>query len=191
MPHFAGVTVDCPHPWYALRVKPNFERSVAMHLDGRGLKAFLPTYHDRRVWSDRVKDIQHPLFDGYVFASFDVHDNSQRVLTIPGIVGIVSFGRQATAVDPAELAAVRSVVESGVLAKPFPFLCVGDKVMVRRGPLAGVEGILTRVKGECRLVVSVSLLARSVSVELDADWVRPTVHSIPLPGEVRQPHQPR
>jgi transcription antitermination factor NusG len=118
------------------------------------------------------------LFPGYVFCQFDVM-HRLPIISIPGFVGIVGCGKVPTSVDSAELDAIRSVVESGVLARPWPFLRVGHQVVLRRGPLAGLEGILLGFKSGQRVVLSITLLQRSVAVDVDADWVRPILYSLP------------
>jgi len=142
-------------------------------LSEKSFEAFLPTYRTRRRWSDRVKEVEAPLFKGYTFCRFDA---SRRlpILTTPGVVSIVGFSCSGpVAVDEHEMAAVRTMVESGTVIGPWPFLREGQFVSVERGPLSGVEGIVINLKGQYRLVVSVSLLQRSVAVEIDRDWVRP------------------
>jgi len=65
------------------------------------------------------------------------------------------------------------MLQAGLLVTPWPFLQVGQRVVIERGPLEGVEGILEQVKGKFRLVVSICLLQRSISAEVNRDWVRP------------------
>jgi len=100
------------------------------------------------------------------------------VLTIPGVVGLVGFGKGPSAIPDKEIEAIRRMVGSGLLVGPWPFLAVGQTVVIERGPLTGVEGMLMEVKKAYRLVVSVHLLQRSVSVEVDRSWLRP-VNSAP------------
>jgi transcription antitermination factor NusG len=159
-------------PWFALRVRSNAEKIVHAALLRKQYESFLPTYRSRRRWSDRVKELDAPLFPGYTFCRFDAAKRLP-ILTTPGVVSIVSSGQGPIAVDEGELASVRSMLLSGAVVGPWPFLREGEYVSVERGPLAGVEGIIVSVKNQYRLVVSVSLLQRSVAVEIDRDWVRP------------------
>ena len=110
------------------------------------------------------------------------------VLTAPGVVGIIGFGKNPSPVPDHEIAYVRSLVQSGFLVTPWPFLQAGQQVVIERGPLAGVEGILEHVKGKFRLVVSICLLQRSVSTEVDRGWVRPLPK--PVTKEVVAQHEP-
>lgn len=161
-----------PQHWFALRVKSNFERTAAFHLIQRGYKQFLPTYTVRTNWSDRVKNIEKPLFPGYVFCAFDPA-RRLPVLMTPGVLHVVGIGRDLVPVNESELKAVWTTLRSGLLIRPWPYLQVGETVAIERGPLAGVEGYVVQIKGNFRLVVSISLLQRSVSAEIERDWIRP------------------
>jgi transcription antitermination factor NusG len=169
---------EITHPslgWYALRVRSNFEWAVNTALASKDYEAFLPTYRTRRRWSDRTKEIDAPLFRGYTFCRFDPLQRLP-ILTTPGVVSIIGSSAGPIQVDEHEIASVRGMVASGVVVGPWPFLREGQFVAVEHGPLAGVEGIIVNFKNQYRLVVSVSLLQRSVAVEIDRDWVRPTSH---------------
>ena len=108
-----------------------------------------------------------------MFCRFDPSDRLLPILTTPGVIGIVGAGKTPVPVRDEEIAAIRAVLRSGLAAKPSPFLTVGSKVYVERGPLAGLEGIIVRTGTNHRLVISISLLQRSVAVEIDPQWARP------------------
>lgn len=158
--------------WYALRVRSRHEQVVAKHLSSRGYESFLPTYKNRRRWSDRFKEIEVPLFAGYVFCQFDML-NRLPILTIPGVVHVVGIGKNPVPIDESEIAAIQASIKCGLPRQPWPFLRVGDRVRIEHGPLCGVEGILLRSAGHQRLVLSVSLLQRSVAVQINEEWIRP------------------
>ena len=158
--------------WYAVRVKSNRESIVATGLQQRGFEGFLPSYQTRRVWSDRVKEIQAPLFPGYIFCRLDI-DLRLPILQIPGVVSFVEFGRAPMPVEDHEIEALQAIVKSGMPAAPWPFLKTGERVRIERGSLRDMEGLLVEVKNRLRVVVSVSLLQRSVAVEVDRDCVTP------------------
>lgn len=164
-------TEYAPLPWYALRVRSNFERTSSEALQMRGLDTFLPSVKLRRRWSDRVKVIDQPLFPGYVFCRFDREDRI-NVMRAPGVVHVVGAGSEPQPVDPTEIEYVRTVVLAELAAKPHPFLKAGQHVRVDRGPLAGTQGIITAINGTKSLILSISLLQRSIAVEVNADWVR-------------------
>ena len=158
--------------WYALRVRSNFEKVVQTGLSNRDIEEFLPSYEKKSRWSDRVKKIERPLFPGYVFGRFDAASRLP-ILMIPGVVHVLGNSAGPIPIDEEELQAIRRTVESGLLVMPWPYLNVGDEVVVEEGVLSGLQGILARVKDSVRVVVSLTLLQRSVAVELDRDCVRP------------------
>jgi transcriptional antiterminator NusG len=159
--------------WYVVAVRPNRERAISLVLREKGYEIFLPVYRVRHKWSDRVKEIEVPLFSGYCFCRFDPR-HRLPVLQVPGVMSILGFpGAGPVPVDEAEIEALRTLLSSDLTVGPWPFLREGNFVTVERGPLVGVEGIIVEVKSKCRLVVSVSLLQRSVYAEIDRDWVVP------------------
>jgi transcription antitermination factor NusG len=160
------------HPWFALRVKSRTEKAVSTIARSKGFEEFLPLYQSRRKWSDRFKSVEIPLFPGYVFCRLNP-DFRLPLLTIPGVMSFVGIGKIPVPIDEAEIAAIQAAVGAGLLAEPYPFLEVGQKVRLAEGPLTGLEGWLVEVRKQERLVVSVSMLKRSVAVEIDRQWVRP------------------
>jgi transcription antitermination factor NusG len=139
-------------------------------LRGKGYDPFLPSYRVKRHWSDRVKETELPLFPGYVFCRLD-SQNRLPVLTATGVVGIVGIGKTPAPIEEREIEAIRAVIRSGLAARPWPFIHQGDKVRVEHGPLRGVEGVVTSADDGERLVVSVTLLQRSVAVEMNHGWL--------------------
>jgi len=164
-------------PWFALQVRTRYEKSVAYFLDGKGYEWFLPTYISRRRWSDRTKQLEQPLFPGYLFCRFNPMERLP-ILKTPGLIAIVGTARTPTAVDASEILALRTLVNSEIPRQPWPFLKVGQLVRIEYGALAGLEGILLQIKGSNRIVLSVSLLRRSVAAEVDSEWITP-IHTNP------------
>jgi transcription antitermination factor NusG len=165
-------TENIAYKWYALRVRSRHEDAVARHLDARGLESFLPLYKCQRRWSDRFKETDVPLFPGYVFCHFNAM-NRLPVLTIPGVVHVVGIGKVPAPIDGMEIAAIQVAVKSGLPSQPWPFLRIGHRVRIEHGPLSGIEGILSGFRGHQRLVLSVTLLQRSVAVQVDEAEVQP------------------
>jgi transcription antitermination factor NusG len=163
---------DNPGRWFAVRVKPRAEKMVATQVRYKGYDEFLPLYKDRRRWSDRFQWVELPLFPGYVFCRL-TSESRLPILTIPGVINFVGIGKAPAAIDDAEIAAIQATTRSGMATEPWPFLSVGQRVRVAEGPLTGMEGLLVEARKRHRIIVSVSLLQRSMAVEIERDWVRP------------------
>jgi transcription antitermination factor NusG len=155
--------------WYALQVRPHFEKIVARHLQHKGYSEYLPLYKPRRRLSDQF-DL--PLFSGYTFCKFDVQERLP-ILVVPGVLSIVGIGRTPTPISDKEIASIERIVQSGVGYEPWPFTKEEQLVAVAKGRLAGLEGIVVEVKANLRLVVSLPVLQRSVAVEIERDCVQP------------------
>jgi transcription antitermination factor NusG len=160
------------YPWYVLRAKAGREKSVASLLRSKDFIEFLPLYASCRRWSDRTRQVDLPLFPGYVFCRFDPY-HRLPLLTTPGVLHILGMGGVPEPADEEEIAALQCVVRSGLLLQPWPFLKVGERVTIQEGPLRNVQGVLTEIKGVRNLVVSITLLQRSVAVCVDRTGVRP------------------
>jgi transcription antitermination factor NusG len=152
--------------WYAIFTRYQHEKSVAFSLSNKNHEVFLPLYRSVRRWQDRAKTLWLPLFPCYLFIREGM-DRQLQIVTTPGVVHVVKWGGQPAVVPRAQLDAIRQMVESSLPMESHPFLRSGDWVRVRTGPLAGLEGILTRKKGVERLVVSIEMLGRSAAVEID------------------------
>jgi transcription antitermination factor NusG len=158
--------------WYALQVRTRWESSTSILLSGKGYATLLPTYKIRRTWSGRQKEVDVPLFPGYVFCRFHAQ-NRLPILVTPGVISVVGRGKIPVAVDESEITAIETVVSSGFRAEPWPYLELGQRVRIERDALQGLEGILIHIKGNHRIVLSVTLLRRSVALEIDRSCVRP------------------
>jgi transcription antitermination factor NusG len=158
--------------WYALQVLSRKENYVASQITGQGYECLLPTYKSVRKWSDRVKELEQPLFPGYLFCRFDFQDR-RPLITTPGVLQIVGSGRVAVPVPDEEIRSLQLALSSTLSKQPWPYLEVGQRVRVNYGSLAGLEGILVNLKGNHRVVLSIGLLERSVAMEVDSAWLTP------------------
>ena len=157
--------------WYGVRVRSNGEARASIELSARGFEPFLPTRHERRRWSDRVKTLEVPVFPGYLFCRFRPEERV-KVLDAPAVIQILGIGATPIPVDDGEIEALQTMVTSRVILTPWPYLSSGQRVKIGHGPLAGMDGIVTQAEdGNPRVVVSVTLLQRSVAAEIERDWI--------------------
>jgi transcription antitermination factor NusG len=158
--------------WFALKVRSRQERITAKALSGKGFEVFLPLFRCKRRWSDRIKQVDLPLFSTYLFCRFHLQEQIS-VLSTPGIVQIVSRGKRPEPVEETEISRIRKMIHSGLALEPWRALVIGQAVRLEDGPLKGMTGTLIQVRGSDRLIVSVPLLQRSVAVEIDRQWACP------------------
>ncbi len=156
--------------WYALHTMSNCEAKVAGYLRGCQVEVFLPDYPTKRQWKDRVKTIRCPLFPGYLFGRFE-EKVPVRVLGAPGLAHVVGFADGPASIPAEEIESVRRMIDSGLSLSGGSILRTGSRVRMRSGPLKGLEGRLEQVNNRHRLVISVELLCRSISAEVDAEAI--------------------
>jgi transcription elongation factor/antiterminator RfaH len=178
-PDYAQIQGDLPQSeardslkWYALYTNSRHEKKIAQLLRNRHVNCYLPLYRSVRRWRDRRREIDLPLFPGYVFVQMPLRSRLQA-LTVPGVVRIVTFDGKPAAVADSEIDALRQGLSRVASVKPHPYLKVGKRVRVRSGPFAGMHGILVRRKHTYRLVLSIDLIQRSLAVEIDEAEVEP------------------
>jgi transcription antitermination factor NusG len=173
-------------PWFAILARTSREKTASLLLENAGYECFLPTSKYMRRWSDRIKEIEVPLFPGYFFCRMNPL-NRLPVLMTPGVIQIVGVGKTPIPVEEEEIAAIQRVGKSGLSTMPWPYLEIGHVVRIEEGPLHGLTGIVLKIKSGLKLVLSVSLLQRSVAVEIDRRWVGSTNGGVRLSPIDAQP----
>jgi len=166
-------TRNHPWPWYAILTKTGREKNATLLLENSGFECYLPVSKSSRRWSDRTKEIEVPLFPGYLFCRMNPNDRLPVLIT-PGVVQIVGAGKTPIAIQEHEIAAIKRVASSGLSTMPWPYLQLGQTARIEEGPLQGLSGIVVRIKSGLKLVLSVQLLQRSIAVEIDRSWIRAT-----------------
>jgi transcription antitermination factor NusG len=165
--------------WYAAYTKPCHEKRVAEHLEIREIELFLPLYRTSRRWNNGCKvTLERPLFPGYVFVRIPPSERV-RVLELSGVISIVGTTREPTPLPDEDIERLRSGLHL-VHAEPHPTLTMGETVRIRRGPLQGMTGVVTRQKNSCRVVLTVDLIMKSVAVEVSASDVEPVREAVPV-----------
>jgi transcription antitermination factor NusG len=167
-PH--GPVTDAEHPvqeWFAAYTIPRHEKHVAELLQDRRIETFLPLYQTVRQWKKSCPvRLELPLFPCYLFVRIRRAVRGS-VLSLPGVISIVGSPKEPWPLPDLELEALRLGAKTRKI-EPHPYLRVGDRVRIKSGSMAGVEGILIRRKNELRFVLTLEAIMRSVSLEVDA-----------------------
>jgi transcription antitermination factor NusG len=158
--------------WFAAYTSPRHEKHVSQQMQHRGIQNFLPLYKSMRRWKDRRKELELPIFPGYLFVRMALRERV-RVLQVPGVVQLVSFQGRPAPLPDSEIEMLRGQLSQSGTLQPHPFLTVGRRVRVTNGPMSGMEGLLARKKEKFRVVLSIELIQRSVAVEVDMRDIEP------------------
>jgi transcription antitermination factor NusG len=156
--------------WFAVQVRSRSEFAIAQVLHNKGIEEFVPRYKTKSQWSDRTIAVELPLFPGYIFCRFDPAARLPILIT-EGVIRIVGIGKAPSPITDSEIEAVHRAVSSGFPVQPHSYLAIGSRILIKEGPLAGLEGILTGQKNRC-FVVSIELIHCSISVDVQADALK-------------------
>ena len=153
--------------WYAIQTRSRHERVVAHQLQIRGVTQYLPTVTEVHRWSDRRKQVEVPLFAGYLFVQLPAcNQNRVQVLHTPGVLRFVGSEPGGSVIPDDQLESIRALVDRDVPWAAHPFLKSGQRVRVRGGSLDGLEGIFMRRSGEDSLIISIDAIQRSLCVSI-------------------------
>ena len=149
-------------PWNVLHVVANHEKSVAKHLAIRSVEHYLPLYTEQSQWSDRVVQLERPLFTGYVFVRFAPQRRSV-LRSIPGVLHLLDGGTASAE----EIERIRAGLDGGYVIRPHPDVVVGTRVRINSGFFAGAEGLVKKFSQYCKVVIALGTTQQRFSVETD------------------------
>jgi len=175
-------------PWHVLHVVSNHEKRVAQHLSVRSVEHYLPLYAERVKWTDRTAVVERPLFSGYVFVRY-APQNRIPVISIPGVLRILGE-EERDMVSSQDLEKIRTGLASGLLLRPHPRLAVGTRVRVRDGVFAGTEGVVTELRHQTKVILTLAAVRQCFSLEVEMDALevmnkpaaKPGLRTIPAYG---------
>ena len=154
--------LDLKYKWYTLYTKPRFEKSVKKVLELNGVECYLPLHRTPRVWSDRVKLVDMPLFSSYIFVKCKESEIRSFVRT-KGVVRVVFYNGKPAVIREQEIEAMKLFIE----AAAGKVLCPGDEVEILAGSLKNKSGKIVKVKKKY-LILCVEQLAATVCVNTES-----------------------
>ena len=174
--------------WQVLHVLSNHEKKVAQHLVVRSVEHYLPLYSERVKWTDRTVVAERPLFSGYVFARF-TPEHRMSVISTPGVLHLLGDEERNMVCDE-ELSKIRTGLASGMPLRPHADLRVGTRVRVREGVFAGVEGVVTELRKQCRVIITLAAVRQCFALEVAIDdlillskpTAKPGLSAVPVYG---------
>lgn len=170
----SGSSPTAPEFWFAVQTRSRHEKKVNCELREKGIHSFLPLHREKRRWSDRSQWVDLPMFSQYVFVRVTGNGDSRlRVLQTIGVVQFVGSTVRGTPIPDEQIEGLRAIVSNGIPIAPHEFLRVGQRVRIRGGVLEGMEGILSAIRNEKNLVVSVDVIQKSVAIRIDRFDVEP------------------
>jgi transcription antitermination factor NusG len=160
--------------WYAVQTRPRHEKKVAAELARKGIKNYVPLLDQIHRWSDRRKKVEVPLFPGYAFVHAALSPETRiSILRVWGVLNFVGSQNLGTPIPEKQIESIRMLMDQNLQATPYPFLRSGQRVIVRSGALAGLEGIFLGTEGRKRLVISIESIQQSVVLTIEGYDIQP------------------
>src|ERR1035437_6192433 len=155
-----------PGPWFVIWAQSRFEKKVENRMAALGLSPWLPIMKERHRWSDRWREVECPLFPGYLFARATNADWHQ-VLRTRGVLTVVKEGGKPALLADSFVTALRDAIgregaAPEAVTERVDYL-PGDEVIVQEGALRGVRGYLLEKKSRRQLVIWVAEIGRGVA----------------------------
>jgi len=158
--------------WYAIYTKPRWEKKVSEMLSEKGVDNYLPLQKVLRQWSDRRKWVSEPLFKSYVFVYIN-HEQYLSTLQTPGVIRFITFERKAVPIPPVQIEAIRVFIKTGEeMLSNIPDIEIGDRVMVTRGSLKGLEGTLVQISNKHRMRIMIEGIRQSLHLKIPASYLK-------------------
>ena len=157
--------------WYSLYVRSHHEKKVHKLLQEKDIKSSLPLVKTIRIWSDRKKKVEVPLFKGYVFVYIDIQKDKYKVLKIDGVIKFISINKEPSPVPSQQMHWLKIMVKELDMIQLEKNIPVGKKVRVIMGPFKGIEGVVARSGNQSKLVVMVESIMQAVSVYIKPEYL--------------------
>ena len=157
--------------WYALYTRPRHEKKVLDLLIEKKQEVFLPMVTQIRLWKDRKKKVEMPLFPSYIFVNFD-YKHRFDVLQTHGVVKIVNFKGEPASVPDWQIASLKTMLEHPETLRTENYIKPGETIEVTEGPFKGMRGMVQNLKGNTRLIITIDGIMQSVSVEIDTQFTK-------------------
>lgn len=164
--------------WRVVYTASRQEKKVAGLLDREGIDHYLPLVKKLRIWSDRKKWVEMPMFPGYLFVRPDVIQRD-RVLEIPGVARYLRHNGTDALMRQEEISAIRIIIERGYAVEhEGQDLEIGDRVRIAMGPLKGIEAeVLKGATGGGQVRISFDTISQTIRVSLPAGYLNKIIAS--------------
>jgi transcriptional antiterminator RfaH len=152
--------------WYIIQTRSRFEKKCTDCLTKNGIFVYLPLQKKMSVWSDRIKEIETPLFSGYLFVQFSENERYQ-ILNIPGVVRFVSFGGKYATINTKQMSAIQQAISSNLELEVVDIVFEpGEEVLITSGPFKDNYAHLVRHNGKGKLLLTIDSIGKGILLEV-------------------------
>ena len=162
--------------WYLVYAKPRQERVAEQNLQRQSYEVYLPLIQQSRRQRGRWIEAIDPLFPRYLFVRFRPgYDDIGPIRYTTGVRNLVRFTEEPAVVPDHIIESIKQAANHNTsLHHPKdPLFEPGNKVIIDKGPLTGLQGIFLAETGQERVVILLEMLGRENRVTVERDLLRP------------------
>jgi transcription antitermination factor NusG len=170
-----GMVVE--RPWYVIQTRSRFEKKCTELLLKKSISVYLPLQKKMKVWSDRMKEIQEPLFSGYLFVQFSENER-YSILNTPGVVRFISFGSKYATVNTQQIESIKKAITANITLDVIDVAIEpGQEVLITSGPFKDNYAQLVRYNGKGKLLLSLDSIGKAILLEIGRTQVEALTNS--------------
>lgn len=155
----------------AVYTKPRHEKVAFKFLCEKNIKTYLPLIKVKRKWSDRYKWIEKPMFNSYIFVYAEKNETFNIVQSY-GVHHVVKIGGEIIPIRETEINGIRNLIEGGFNPEPTDYFAIGDEVEIIGGPLRGMFGLVTRIKGQDYFILKIDAIQHAIQCQIERRWLK-------------------
>lgn len=157
--------------WYVMYTRPQHEKKVSIRLSELGVSSYLPVRKKLKIWHDRKKYVEEPLFQSYVFVYLTGIEDYYLGQQLPGMLQYVRFGREVARVQESIINNIKLIIESNTDVEfSTAYFQQGRKLEIRHGALTGLMCEVVQQDNRKRVLVRVQMLQRNLLLTLSPDY---------------------
>jgi transcription antitermination factor NusG len=158
--------------WYVAYTMSRQEKKVFKLLEQKQIKSFLPLKKSVKQWSDRKKIVEEPLFTSYVFVHIDIRCY-YNVVSTSGVVRFIKFNEKPIEVKNCEIEKIKKIVENfKQIEVNNEKLLIGDRVLIIKGYLKGIDGILVEFRGKKKVAIKIDSINLNLLIDLPLEYIK-------------------
>ena len=158
--------------WKVMRLKPRTEKAMAEVLASCGVEHYLPLRQAARKYASKTKNVELPLFPGYVFATYDEAQRKEFLPRQQYILKIINPFSPLRLLR--QLALVRRMLREKPDFNPKGELKAGQWVRVKQGPMRDMRGWVARIQSKTKVVLYLDEIGQEIPVTMPGEFLEVT-----------------
>lgn len=151
--------------WFVAHTRSRCEKKLVEFCEREKIPATLPLSRSVRAYRGKKVVFHNPLFPGYVFLQLAPGEKS-RIFQSDHIANLLEVVEQE--LFAGQLRAILAALQTDMDIRLAPGIGSGARVIIKRGPLQGVEGVVETRHGVSTVLLRLDFIGQAAAVKIDA-----------------------